>query len=243
MAFLASEESETPIPLDPHGRVVVAVDPLDGSSNIDTNVSIGTIFSILPYDLEQHPDPAAALLQPGSAQIAAGFLVYGPATILVSSLGQGTQVFVFDHDTATFILAARRWRFRPRPRNTASTVERAPLGQGHAALYRRLPRRQGRPARQGLQHALGGLAGGGCLPHLHPRRRLSLSGRQPEGLCGRRLRLIYEANPIAFVTEQAGGAATDGTTRILDIQPKQIHQRIPLVFGSREEVAHIASYY
>ncbi len=244
VAFMASEESETLIPLDPHGRVVVAVDPLDGSSNIDTNVSVGTIYSILPYDAERHVDPTAAVMQKGSAQIAAGFLVYGPATVLVSTLGDGTQVFVFDHDTGAFLLARER-------------VEIAPACKEYGINQSNV-RHWAQPTQRYIEDCLAGKDGprgkdfnmrwvgslvadafriftrGGV--YLYP-------GDSRKGYADGRLRLIYEANPVAFVTEQAGGSATDGTNRILDIEPHHIHQRIPLVFGSREEVAQIASYY
>ncbi|MGU3497121.1 class 1 fructose-bisphosphatase [Xanthobacteraceae bacterium A53D] len=244
VAFLASEESETLIPLDPHGRVVVAVDPLDGSSNIDTNVSIGTIFSILPYDLEQHQDPSAALLQPGSAQVAAGFLVYGPATVLVVTLGEGTQVFVFEQDTATFILARAKVEIPAATKeygiNQSNVRHWAPATQRY--IEECLAGKDGPRGKDFNMRWVGSLVAdafriftrGGV--YLYP-------GDSRKGYAEGRLRLIYEANPVAFVTEQAGGAATDGTNRILDIQPREIHQRIPLVFGSREEVEKIASYY
>ncbi|MFG1463217.1 class 1 fructose-bisphosphatase [Xanthobacter sp. DSM 24535] len=244
VAFLGSEESETPIALNDAGTLVVAVDPLDGSSNIDTNVSIGTIYSVLPYSAAAFPDPVDALKQKGTAQLASGFLVYGPSTLLVSTVGAGTQVFVLDRASGDFILAR-------------ATVE-VPAATKEYGINQSNVRHWAAPTRAYVDDCLAGKDGprgkdfnmrwvgsmvadafriftrGGV--YLYP-------GDSRKGYGEGRLRLIYEANPVAFLVEQAQGAATDGTTRILDIVPQKLHQRIPLVFGSRDEVAKIASYY
>ncbi|TCT04721.1 class 1 fructose-bisphosphatase [Aquabacter spiritensis] len=244
VAFLGSEESETPIPLNAAGTLVVAVDPLDGSSNIDTNVSVGTIYSILPYEAARFPDPADALMQKGAAQLAAGFLVYGPSTVLVSTLGAGTQVFALDRASGDFLLAV-------------AAVE-IPAETKEYGVNQSNMRHWDTPMRAYIDDCLAGKDGprgkdfnmrwvGSMVAdafRIFTRGGVYLyTGDKRKGYAAGRLRLIYEANPVAFVTEQAKGAATDGTTRILDIQPEKLHQRIPLVFGSRDEVAKIASYY
>lgn len=244
VAFLGSEESETPIALNDAGSLVVAVDPLDGSSNIDTNVSVGTIYSILPYSAAQFPDPVDALKQKGSAQLAAGFLIYGPSTVLVSTLGAGTQVFALDRASGDFILAK-------------AAVE-IPAETKEYGVNQSNMRHWDTPMRAYIDDALAGKDGprakdfnmrwvGSMVAdafRIFTRGGVYLyTGDKRKGYEQGRLRLIYEANPVAFITEQAKGAATDGKTRILDIQPEKLHQRIPLVFGSRDEVAKIASYY
>ncbi|QTL03704.1 class 1 fructose-bisphosphatase [Aquabacter sp. L1I39] len=244
VAYLGSEESETAIPVTEGGSLVVSVDPLDGSSNIDTNVSIGTIYSILPYDAATFPDPTAALMQKGSAQVAAGFLVYGPSTVLVSTVGEGTQVFAYDRSSGTFILARAAVEIPAETKEygvNQSNVRHwaAPM---QAYLADCLAGKDGPRAKDFNMRWVGSMVAdafriftrGGV--YIYP-------GDSRKGYGEGRLRLIYEANPVAFLTEQAKGAATDGQTRILDIVPAKLHQRIPLVFGSREEVAKIASYY
>lgn len=244
VAYLGSEESETPIAISPNGRLVVAVDPLDGSSNIDTNVSIGTIYSILPYDPDVLPDPNAALMQKGVAQVAAGFLIYGPSTVLVSTLGEGTQVFVHDRVSDAFILARAAVEIPAETREYGINQSNmrhwaAPMT---AYLTDCLAGADGPRGKDFNMRWVGSMVAdafriftrGGV--YLYP-------GDARKGYGEGRLRLIYEANPIAFLTEQAKGAATDGVRRILDIPPTDLHQRIPLVFGSREEVARIAAYH
>ncbi|MFG1308935.1 class 1 fructose-bisphosphatase [Xanthobacter tagetidis] len=244
VAFLASEESEELIPVNPAGRLVVAVDPLDGSSNIDTNVSVGTIYSILPYDAAAHASPKDAVMRPGRHQVAAGFLAYGPATILVATFGAGTHVFVQDRASGAFLLARE---------NVEIPAETKEYGVNQSNV-----RHWDAPMKGYIEDCLAGKEGprgkdfnmrwvgsmvadafriftrGGV--YLYP-------GDKRKGYAEGRLRLIYEANPVAFLTEQAKGGATDGRTRILDIAPHHIHQRIPLVFGSKAEVETIASYY
>ncbi len=244
VAYLASEESEDLIALNPKGSLVVAVDPLDGSSNIDTNVSVGTIYSIMPFTDADRENPNAAVMKPGTNQLAAGFLAYGPATILVSTLGDGTQVFVYDRERSEFILARE---------NVQIPVETKEYGVNQSNM-----RHWDAPMSGWIKDCLAGKEGprgkdfnmrwvgsmvadafriftrGGVYVYSSDKRKGYENGR---------LRLIYEAFPIAMLVEQAGGGATDGKTRILDITPHHIHQRIPLVFGSKGEVEKIASYY
>lgn len=242
VAVYASEENEAPVLLQAGAPLAVTIDPLDGSSNIEANLSIGTIFGILPAPSAM--DPAAACLQPGSAQLAAGFVIYGPRTELVLSLGEGALGFTLDRPTGTFHLT------RP--------VVRIAAGRREYAINASNYRHWEEPVRTYIDDCLAGEEGprgsdfnmrwaaslvaeafrilerGGIF--LYPR------DRRPSYAQGR-LRLVYEANPLAFLVEAADGAATDGERRILDLQPEQLHQRTPLVFGSRDKVARIADYH
>ena len=244
VAFLASEESEELIPVNPAGRLVVAVDPLDGSSNIDTNVSVGTIYSILPYDAAAHASPKDAVMRPGREQVAAGFLAYGPATVLVATFGAGTQVFVHDRESGDFLLARAGVEIPAETKEYG--VNQSNVRHWDAPMTRYiedcLAGKEGPRGKDFNMRWVGSMVAdafriftrGGV--YLYP-------GDKRKGYESGRLRLIYEANPVAFLTEQAGGGATNGKTRILDITPHHIHQRIPLVFGSKAEVEKIAAYY
>ncbi len=237
VAVLGSEEADEPLALSPNGILAVAVDPLDGSSNIDTNISVGTIFSILP-----HNGPNS-LLQPGNRQLAAGFFVYGPQTSLVMTAGEGTQVFVLDRVSRKFVLTHERVVI------AAETAEYAINGSNlrhwDGAIRSYVEDCQaGADGPRGkdfntrwvasmVAEAYRILMRSGV--YLYP-------GDARKGYANGRLRLVYEANPIAFIVEQADGRATDGHRRILEIIPSKLHQRIPLVFGSRAEVERIARY-
>lgn len=244
VAFLASEESEDLVPINATGRLVVAVDPLDGSSNIDTNVSVGTIYSILPYDTAAHPNPVDAVMRPGREQLAAGFLAYGPATILVATFGAGTQVFVYDREKHEFFLARAAVEIPAETKEYGVNQSNVRQWQAPMKAYLAdcLAGKDGPRGKDFNMRWVGSMVAdafriftrGGV--YIYP-------ADQRKGYENGRLRLIYEANPVAFLTEQAKGGATDGKARILDIQPHHIHQRIPLVFGSKAEVEKIASYY
>ena len=251
VAVLGSEEAEHPVTLDPQGVLAVAVDPLDGSSNIDTNISVGTIFSILPFT---GPN---ALLQPGSRQLAAGFLVYGPQVSLVLTLGEGTHVFILDPASLHFVKVQDPILRNPvflKVRDGVivppETVEYA-INGSNARHWDTAIRYYVEDCQAGIEGPRGKdfntrwiasmvaeayriLTRGGV--YLYP-------GDARKGYGNGRLRLVYEANPIAFIMEQARGGATDGRRRILDIIPSHLHQRIPLVFGSRAEVERIARYH
>jgi fructose-1,6-bisphosphatase I len=242
IAILGSEESDDPLVLDPAGLLAVAIDPLDGSSNIDTNVSIGTIFTILPV-LAGAP-AAASLLQPGICQLAAGFFIYGPRTALVLTLGRGTETFVLDRRSDAFVRTV--------------SAPRIPLGTSEFAINASNERHWPAPVRDYIEDCLAGADGprgkdfnmrwiaslvadafrilrrGGI--YLYP-------ADARKGYRNGRLRLVYEANPIAFLIEQGGGAATDGQHRTLDRVPRHLHERVPLVFGSRDKVERVAGYY
>ena len=249
LAALASEEMEEPRPIPTHyprGEYLLLFDPLDGSSNIDVNISTGTIFSILRCP--KNPDGSyceadeKAFLQPGREQVAAGFAVYGPTTVFVITVGEGVCGFTLDRETYTFVMT------HPQIQIPADTQEFA-INASNA-------RRWEAPVKRYIEECLAGKDGprgkdfnmrwvasmvadvfrvisrGGIF--MYPRDSKNKDGR---------LRLMYEANPMAFIVEQAGGAATDGKHRILDLQPKGLHQRIAVVLGSKNEVEKVASYH
>jgi len=245
LAAMASEEMERPYQIPnryPRGQYLLLFDPLDGSSNIDVNIAVGTIFSVLrcPDDVKE-PDEKA-FLQPGSKQVAAGFAVYGPSTILVLSVGAGVAAFTLDRELGTFVL----------------TAERVTIHEDTAefAINMSNMRNWGAPVKRYVDECLAGKTGArgkdfnmrwvaSMVAEVY--RILTRGGifmyprdvKYKEG----RLRLMYEANPMAFIVEQAGGAATDGRTRILDIQPTALHQRIGVIIGSKNEVERVTSYH
>ncbi len=238
VALLGSEEADEPVALDPAGTLAVAVDPLDGSSNIDSNMTVGTIFSILPFV------GAESLLQPGSAQLAAGFLIYGPQLALVLTVGAGTQIFILDRASGDFLLAEERAVVAPETAEYAvngsnlrhwDTAIRCYVEDCQAGVDG--PRGKDFNTRwvaSMVADVFRILVRGGVYLYPGDARRGYMQGR---------LRLVYEANPVAFLMEQAQGAATDGQRPILELRPAHLHQRVPLVFGSRGEVDRIARYH
>jgi fructose-1,6-bisphosphatase I len=237
VAVMASEENEQPVIVDRdrrHGRYVVVFDPLDGSSNIDVNVSVGTIFSILRRDPD--PDgtrePLADVLQAGVRQVAAGYVVYGSSCVLVYTTGNGVHAFTLDPDIGAFVICQERVTMPPQG-GTYSVNEANSDGfpEGYRRFLARL--RAGGAGRTYSSRYIGSLVAdfhrtllkGGVF--LYPPTAQHAGGK---------LRLLYEANPIAFLAEQAGGLATDGTRRVLEIAPTSLHQRTPLVVGSHTEV-------
>jgi fructose-1,6-bisphosphatase I len=234
VGILASEENEQPtvVHQDPqYGKYVVIFDPLDGSSNIDVNVSVGTIFSILKRDVESGSgrEPLADVLQCGTRQVAAGYVVYSASTMLVFSTGDGVHCFTLDPAIGAYVLT-HEWIQMP-ARGPYYSVNEANLGGFPAAYGRYLT--QLRDEGSYSSRYVGSLVAdfhrtllkGGVF--LYPPTE-----HYPNG----KLRLLYEANPIAFLAEQAGGVATDGRRRILEIKPTSLHQRTPLAVGSRCEM-------
>ncbi len=247
LAAMASEEMTDiyPIPAtERRGKYLLVFDPLDGSSNIDANISVGTIFSIL-----RSPDPAGMpqaehFLQPGVAQVCAGFALYGPSTMLVLTTGEGVDGFTLDRDIGAFILT--------HPRLTI------PADSGEFAINASNERFWEPPVRRYIQECLAGSTGprgrdfnmrwiaslvaetyrilnrGGVF--LYPK-----DSKEP-GKPGR-LRLLYECNPVAFLVEQAGGRASTGRERVMELQPTGLHERVPMIFGSRNEVERIQRYH
>lgn len=231
---LISEENEEPIVLDRHadsGEYVVVFDPLDGSSNIDVNVNVGTIFSIFRRPAIGERSQSATL-QPGNRQVAAGYVVYGPSTILVYTTGQGVFGFTLDPAIGAYVLSHDSLKM-PEQGNLYS-VNEANIGSFPESYRRFLTElRDSKDGRRYSSRYIGSLVAdfhrtlfkGGVF--LYPP-----TANYPNG----KLRLLYEANPLAFIAEQAGGMAVNGEGRILDIEPSDIHQRTPFVVGSKEEV-------
>jgi fructose-1,6-bisphosphatase I len=233
VACMASEESEGFIPIPdkfPAGDYVVIFDPLDGSSNIDVNVSIGTIFSIHRKISGAERGTLEDCLQAGRRQVAAGYLVYGSSTMLVYTSGAGVHGFTLDPSIGEFVLSHPLMRFPDPPMKVYSINE---------AYYHRWSRGQQRlVSHLKTDGGFGSRYIGSLVADLH--RTLLQGGlfmypadtKSPEG----KLRLMYEASPLAMVTEQAGGRASDGRRDIVDIEPESLHQRTPLYMGSKELV-------
>ncbi|MGH6861656.1 MAG: class 1 fructose-bisphosphatase [Phyllobacterium sp.] len=244
VALYGSEELAHPALLDPQAPLAVAIDPLDGSSNIDTNVSIGTIFSILPVIGQLDSEPGASFFQNGSCQLAAGFFIYGPQLALVITLGSGTHVFVFSARLGTFVqaydsvvIAGQAQEFAINAANYRHWDEAVRLYVDDCLKGTTGPRARDFNMRwiaSLVAEAYRILMRSGVF--LYP-------GDSRKGYGDGRIRLVYEANPIAFLIEQAGGQATDTVNRILDLTPRTLHQRVPFVFGSAREVARIGRYH
>jgi fructose-1,6-bisphosphatase I len=241
LAAMASEEMEKPhqIPSDyPRGGFLLLFDPLDGSSNIDVNVSVGTIFSVLRCPEGGAEPDEKAFLQPGTRQVAAGFAVYGPSTMLVLTVGNGVVGFTLDREMGSWILTQHKIEIPEETQEFAINMSNM--------------RHWEPPVRRYIDECLAGKEGprakdfnmrwvASMVADVY--RILSRGGvfmyptdsKRKDG----RLRLLYEANPMAFIVEQAGGAATNGRQRILDIQPEALHQRVGVILGSKNEVERI----
>jgi fructose-1,6-bisphosphatase I len=245
LAAMASEEMDEPQQIPnrfPKGEFLLTYDPLDGSSNIDVNVSVGTIFSVLRCP-EGVTDPdEKAFLQPGAKQVAAGFAVYGPSTILVLTVGNGVVGFTLDRDLGSWVM-------------TQPNIE-IPEDTQEFAINMSNMRNWTPPVKRYIDECLAGKAGprgkdfnmrwvASMVADVY--RILSRGGvfmypsdsKYTEG----RLRLLYEANPMSFIIEQAGGAAINGPQRILEVQPNKLHQRMGVILGSKNEVELIGNYY
>ena len=246
LAAMASEEMDTIYQVPnryPRGEYLLLFDPLDGSSNIDVNVSIGTIFSVLVKP--EGPEVSEKdFLQAGRQQVAAGYCVYGPQTTLVLTVGHGVAMFTLDREQGSFVL-------------TQEDVH-IPADTKEFAINMSNMRHWDAPTRRYIDECLQGSEGprgkdfnmrwiASMVADVH--RILTRGGvfmypwdkREP-GKPGK-LRLMYEANPMAWLVEQAGGAATNGRVRILDIAPEQLHQRVSVVLGSKNEVERVTAYY
>ena len=238
--YYASEEQEEVVELAPGAKYALAIDPLDGSSNIDVNVSIGTIFSIF----EAVDDAEASFLRTAREQLAGGYIIYGPATALVVTFGYGTQMYTLDPETRAFVLT------NPRMSIPATSKEFAI----NASNYRHWTK----PVRAYIDDCLAGDTGprdrnynmrwvASLVAETHRilgRGGIFLyPGDARPGYENGRLRMIYECAPIAFLVEQAGGKATDGCDAILDHKAEKLHARTPLVFGSAEKVDRVATYH
>ena len=243
LAAMASEEMDSIYVVPnryPQGEYLLLFDPLDGSSNIDVNVSIGTIFSVLKKAEGSEGVSEADFLQAGHAQVAAGYCVYGPQTTLVLTVGDGVDMFTLDREQGSFLLTQQDVRI------PAETQE--------FAINMSNMRHWAEPVKQYIDECLAGKAGvrgkdfnmrwvASMVADVH--RILTRGGvfmypwdkREPDK--PGKLRLMYEANPMAWLVEQAGGAATNGHERILNIQPEQLHQRVSVFLGSKSEVNRV----
>jgi fructose-1,6-bisphosphatase I len=246
LAGMASEEVDDIIAIPaqyPKGKYLALFDPLDGSSNIDVNLTVGTIFSILRC--REGVDPVVEdFLRKGSEQVCAGFVLYGPSTMMVLTTGHGVNGFTLDQDIGEFILT------HPAMKIPEETSEFA-INMSNQRFWEP-------PVKRYIEECLQGAEGpreknfnmrwiaslvaevyriltrGGVFLYPYDLRDLTKSGR---------LRIMYEANPMAFIIEQAGGACSTGRERILDIKPSHIHQRVPLILGSKREVERIVAYH
>ncbi len=241
VCVVASEEDELPttVPGHPEARYAVLIDPLDGSSNIDVNGAVGTIFSVYRRVSTGRTAELDDVLQPGREQVAAGYVMYGSSVMLVYTTGNGVHGFTLDPTVGEFLLSHHHLRMPETgtylsvnesnfPRWTLGVQKsvRAFHGENPAVMKGKNSRYIGSLVADFHRN----LIAGGVF--LYPG-----DTRNPSG----KLRLSYEANPMAFIAEQAGGAATDGRRRILDIEPAELHQRTPLVIGSRKDVEFVAA--
>jgi fructose-1,6-bisphosphatase I len=246
LAAMASEEMDS-IHIVPHrypqGEYLLLFDPLDGSSNIDVNVSIGTIFSVLRKVGHSRGVSEEDFLQPGRQQAAAGYCVYGPQTTLVLTVGDGVAMFTLDREQGSFVLTHESLAIPPETKEFAINMSNM--------------RHWAPPVRAYIEDCLAGAGGprgkdfnmrwvGSMVADVH--RLLTRGGiflypwdqREPDK--PGKLRLMYEANPMAFLVEQAGGLATNGKDRIMDIMPTKLHERTAVVLGSKHEVMALAGY-
>lgn len=249
LAAMASEEMDTihRIPSHfPKGRNLLLFDPLDGSSNIDVNVSIGTIFSVLQLPEEAHSRDIQEtdFLQPGVKQVAAGYAVYGPQTMLILTVGSGVVGFTLDKETGSWVLTHPSIQI---PTDTAEfAINMSNQRHWEAPISRYIDEcLQGKDGPLGKNYNMRWIAS--MVADVH--RILTRGGifmyprDHRESVRQGKLRLMYEANPMSFLVEQAGGAAVDGAHRILDIQPTGLHQRVGVILGSKNEVERVQRYH
>ena len=247
LAAMASEEMDSIYLVPnryPQGEYLLLFDPLDGSSNIDVNVSIGTIFSVLRKPEGSQGVTEQDFLQPGKQQVAAGYCIYGPQTTLVLTVGDGVAMFTLDREQGSFVL-------------TQENVQ-IPADTKEFAINMSNMRHWAEPVRRYIDECLQGKEGprgkdfnmrwiASMVADVH--RILTRGGvfmypwDQREPHKAGKLRLMYEANPMGWLVEQAGGAATNGKDRILDIQPDQLHQRVSVILGSKNEVERVTQYH
>jgi fructose-1,6-bisphosphatase I len=251
LAGMASEEMDDAYQIPgryPKGAYLLVFDPLDGSSNIDVNVSVGTIFSVLrcpdQYLSQNDALNEQAFLQPGTRQVAAGYAIYGPQTMLVLTLGNGVIGFTLDRELGSFVLTHENIQV---PESTAEfAINMSNQRHWEAPVKRYVDELlAGKDGPLGKDYNMRWVAAmvadvhriltrGGLFMYPRDSREPSKPGK---------LRLMYEANPMSFLIEQAGGMATDGHQRILDIQPEGLHQRVAVFLGSKEEVKRVTGYH
>ncbi len=247
LATMASADMEGPHAIPhgyPKGEYLLLFDPLDGSSNIDVNVSVGTIFSVLRCPEGVTEPTEKDFLQPGNKQVCAGFAVFGPSTVLVLTLGNGVHSFTLDRELGSFVLTQENIQVPADTKEFAINMSNRRFWEPPVTRYidELLAGKTGPRGKDFNMRWVASMVAdvyrilvrGGVF--MYPR-----DSKDP-GKAGR-LRLMYEANPMAFIIEQAGGAATNGRQRILDIQPEGLHQRVAVFLGSRNEVERATSYH
>jgi fructose-1,6-bisphosphatase I len=247
LAAMASEEMVEIYAIPnryPRGEHLLLFDPLDGSSNIDVNVSIGTIFSVLKMPEGVRETTEEHFLQPGSRQLAAGYAVYGPSTLLVLTVGDGVAAFTLDRETGSWTKTADRMRVPEKTHEYA--INASNVRHWEPPVRRYIDELlAGKDGPRGKNYNMRWVASmvadvhriltrGGIFMYPRDNRDPTRAGR---------LRLMYEANPMAFLIEQAGGAATNGVQRMLDVQPTALHERVAVFLGSKEEVERVTSYH
>ncbi|MEC4888874.1 MAG: class 1 fructose-bisphosphatase [Nitrospira sp.] len=240
---LASEEMEQMVSLPenwPQGKYMLLFDPLDGSSNTDCNMPLGAIFSVLRYESNDRPPVESDLLKKGLEQVAAGYLLFGSSTMLVYTAGHGVHGFTLEPSIGEYLLSHEQIRIPDRGKvyatNEGNYHKWTPGMQRYVDSLKISDKATGRP--------YSGRYSGCLVADVH---RVLLGGGvyfypgetdKPEG----KLRLMYEGNPLAMVVEQAGGRATTGTMRILEVEPQKLHQRVPLIIGSRQDVETVEAF-
>ena len=246
LAGMASEEMDGPYRIPEHyprGRYLLVFDPLDGSSNSDVNVSVGTIFSIFARSTAGDAE-LGDYLRPGSEQLAAGYAIYGPSTMMVLTLGAGTHAFTLDRESGNFILTHSDIRIPEDTREFAINTSNARFWEPPVQRYVS-ECKAGKTGVRGADFNMRWIASmvaevhrilmrGGIFMYPKDSKDPPMPGR---------LRLLYEANPMAMLVEQAGGAASTGRGRILDVAPASLHQRVPVILGSKNEVERVERYH
>jgi fructose-1,6-bisphosphatase I len=247
LAAMASEEMEGPHAIPhryPKGEYLLLFDPLDGSSNIDVNASVGTIFSVLRCPEGVGEPTEKDFLQPGRNQVCAGFAVYGPSTVLVLTLGSGVHVFTLDRELGSFVLTREHVMIPADTKEFAINMSNMRFWEAPVTRYveEMLAGKTGPLAKDYNMRWIASMVAdvfriltrGGIFMYPKDNKDPSKPGR---------LRLMYEANPMAMIVEQAGGAATTGRERILDMQPTALHQRVAVILGSKNEVDRVTGYH
>jgi fructose-1,6-bisphosphatase I len=247
LAAMASEEMDEIYPIPsryPKGKYLITFDPLDGSSNIDVNISVGTIFSILRCPEGVTNPTTADFMQPGTKQVCAGYALYGPATMIVITSGNGVNGFTLDRDVGDFFLTHPNMTI---PEDTAEFA----INMSNQRYWEK-------PVQRYVEECVKGKDGGreknfnmrwiaSMVAEVH--RILTRGGifmypfDTKDPTKAGKLRLMYEANPMSFIVEQAGGASSTGRERILDIKPSGLHQRVPVILGSKNEVERVVGYH
>ena len=243
-AGVASEELDDATPANADGSLLVLFDPLDGSSNIDINMAVGTIFSILPYQRQGQISANSDFLQAGNQQLAAGYLLYGTSTVLALTIADNVVMFSLDPDSNDYVLIEENVQIDADTSEYAINASnyrywQAPMQQYIDELIAGKTGVRGRDFNTRWVAAMVGdvhriLCRGGLFTYPFDTKDANKAGK---------LRLMYEANPMSLLIERAGGAATDAVQRILDIEPTDIHQRVPVVLGSKNEVDYVKNLH